>query len=203
MQGRLTTTTGLSFRAQRGIPAPAARTSPFALKPETRHLQPCHREKYQWFKRTLETSSAPYKFVFAHHVNGTGRGGVELAGTYEWGDAAQFATQRPGWGQPIHQLLVEHHVSAVFHGHDHVFVQQELDGIVYQEVPQPSTTDANPRIAADYGYTHGTVLGSSGHLRVTVTPAQVTVAYMRAYLPQDEMPTQQNGQVAYSYTIAR
>ena len=37
-------------------------------------------EQYQWFKRTLETSTARYKFVFAHHVLGTGRGGVELAG---------------------------------------------------------------------------------------------------------------------------
>ena len=44
--------------------------------------------QYQWFKRTLETSTAKYKFVFAHHVNGTGRGGIELANTYEWGDAA-------------------------------------------------------------------------------------------------------------------
>ena len=43
--------------------------------------------QYQWFKRTLETSTAKYKFVFAHHVNGTGRGGIELADTYEWGNA--------------------------------------------------------------------------------------------------------------------
>ena len=45
---------------------------------------------------------------------------------------------RPGWPAPIHQLLVQHRVSAVFHGHDHLYVNQQLDGIVYQEVPQPS-----------------------------------------------------------------
>ena len=28
--------------------------------------------QYQWFKQTLETSRAKYKFVFAHHVNGAG-----------------------------------------------------------------------------------------------------------------------------------
>jgi hypothetical protein len=37
--------------------------------------------QYQWFRHTLETSGARYKFVFAHHVNGTGRGGVETAPT--------------------------------------------------------------------------------------------------------------------------
>ena len=28
--------------------------------------------QYHWFKRTLETSKAKYKFVFAHHVMGSG-----------------------------------------------------------------------------------------------------------------------------------
>jgi hypothetical protein len=40
---------------------------------------------------------------------------------------------------PIHQLLVRNKVAAVFHGHDHLFAKQDLDGIVYQEVPQPSS----------------------------------------------------------------
>ena len=35
-------------------------------------------------------------------------------------------------------LLVANKVNIVFHGHDHLFVKQDLDGIVYQEVPQPS-----------------------------------------------------------------
>ena len=29
--------------------------------------------------------------------------------------------------------------SIVFHGHDHLYARQDLDGIVYQEVPQPGT----------------------------------------------------------------
>ena len=168
------------------------------------------REQYDWLASTLEASDARYTFVFTHHLVGGGgeaRGGVEAASFYEWGGnnadgTYGFNLQRPGWGKPIHQLLVEHHVSVVFHGHDHVFVKQDLDGIVYQELPQPSTTDVNTRIAADYGYTHGDVLGSSGHLRVTVTPEQITVAYVRAYLAQDETPDQQNGQVGDTYTIA-
>ena len=39
--------------------------------------------QYQWFKRTLERSQAKYKFVFAHHVLGTGRGGVDECDFYE------------------------------------------------------------------------------------------------------------------------
>ncbi len=169
------------------------------------------KEQYDWLASTLETSNAQYTFIFTHHLVGGGsdaRGGIEEASFYEWGGnnadgTYGFTAQRPGWGKPIHQLLVEHHVSAVFHGHDHVFVKQDLDGIVYQELPQPSmANDNNTRIAADYGYTHGDVLGSSGHLRVTVTPEQVTVAYVRAYLPKDTTPDRQNGQVDYQYTLS-
>jgi hypothetical protein len=163
--------------------------------------------QYDWLKNTLETSSATYKFVFTHHLVGgssEGRGGIEFASLFEWGGNAAdgsygFDEQRPGWGKPIHQLLVDNHVSAVFHGHDHVFVKQDLDGIVYQEVPQPSNAEYNKTsLAADYGYTHGDVLGSSGHLRVIVSPEQVTVEYVRAYLPDSG---QVNGRVDYSYTI--
>ena len=35
-------------------------------------------EQYAWLKKTLETSNAKYKFVFAHHVMGTGRGAVKF-----------------------------------------------------------------------------------------------------------------------------
>jgi len=42
------------------------------------------------------------------------------------------------------------------------------------------------------------VLPNSGHLRVTVSPAQVTVDYVNAFLPGNGT----NGQLAYTYTIA-
>ena len=42
-------------------------------------------EQYMWLKDTLEQSEARYKFVFCHHVMGTGRGGIEMAHLYEWG----------------------------------------------------------------------------------------------------------------------
>ena len=167
--------------------------------------------QYDWLKQTLETSKAKFKFIFIHNLVGgrdkDGRGGIESAGYYEWGGNNQdgswgFDQQRPGWGKPIHQLLVENHVSALFHGHDHVFVKQDLDGIVYQECPQPSITRYdNVQLAQDYGYVNGKVIGSSGHLRVTVTAEKTTVEYIRAYLPKDETSSQRNGQVAYTYKI--
>jgi hypothetical protein len=168
--------------------------------------------QYDWLKQTLEASTAKYKFVFIHNLVGgrdkDARGGIEAAPYYEWGgknaDGSDgFAAQRPGWGTPIHQLLVQNHVSALFHGHDHVFVHQELDGIIYQEFPQPSLTKYdNTGLAQQYGYTHGDVVSSSGHLRVTVNPDQAKVEYVRAYRPQDETSGRKNVQVDYTYTMS-
>lgn len=167
--------------------------------------------QYLWLKSTLEASSAKWKFVFIHQLVGgldkDGRGGVEVAAYHEWGGrnpdgAYAFDAQRPGWGMPIHQLLVAHHVSAVFHGHDHLFVHQELDGIVYQEIPQPASARPNSTAsAAEYGYRSGVLLGGPGHLRVSVDPSQVKVEYVRSYLAKDEKPNQRNAQVDYSYQI--
>ncbi len=146
------------------------------------------REQYDWLKRTLETSRAKFKFVFIHHLVGgadrQGRGGVEVAPFYEWGgknaDGADgFAQHRPGWAAPIHQLLLQNHVAAVFHGHDHLYAKQDLDGIVYQEVPQPGDPKGSPRSATDYGYQRGVILGSSGYLRVTVAGDKAKVEYVK------------------------
>jgi hypothetical protein len=160
------------------------------------------KEQYDWLQRTLETSAAPFKFIFIRHLGGgsdrQGRGGSEVAPFYEWGGknadgSAGFAAHRPGWTAPIHQLLVQNHVTAVFHGHDHLYAKQELDGIVYQEVPQPGDPKGSPRSAAEYGYTHGVILGSSGYLRVTVSPEKATVEYLRS------KPT--SSEIAHAYTI--
>lgn len=42
-------------------------------------------EQYKWLQNILSKSNAKFKFVFSHHVSGTGRGGVEVAPYYEWG----------------------------------------------------------------------------------------------------------------------
>ena len=158
-------------------------------------------EQYQWLKRTLEASKAKFKFVFIHHLVGGAdnqcRGGSEAAPFYEWGgrnaDGSDgFKQNRPGWPAPIHQLLVQNKVSIVFHGHDHFYAKQDLDGIVYQEVPQPGYPGNGrpPRSATEYGYVNGTILGSSGHLRVVVSANQAAVDYVRT-----------GRSVAHSYSI--
>lgn len=169
------------------------------------------REQYDWLASILTRSHAKFRFVFLHHlVGGSGkdaRGGVEAAPLYEWGghnpDGADvFREKRPGWPLPIHDLLVKNHVNIVFHGHDHLFVKQELDGIVYQEVPQPGQPRYdNTRSAGEYGYKSGTLLGSSGHLRIRVDANKATVEYVRAYLPSDESAKRKNGTVDCRYEV--
>jgi hypothetical protein len=160
--------------------------------------------QYQWFKRTLEQSKARYKFVFAHHVLGSGRGGVDECDLFEWGGRNkrgdwEFSQKRPGWELPVHQLMVKHGVTIFFQGHDHLFAHQERDGIVYQEVPMPA--DQGYQARNEDRYQSGVKLPNSGHLRVTVSPEQVKVDYVRCYLAKDESDRQKTGDVAYSYAI--
>jgi hypothetical protein len=161
--------------------------------------------QYQWFKKTLEGSNARYKFVFAHHVLGTGRGGIEEAGQYEWGGLSQkgiseFANNRPGWELPIQQLMAKNGVSIFFQGHDHIFVKQDLDRVVYQEVPLPA--DPTYSLFNADAYKSGTKLSNTGYLRVTVSPENTTVAYVKTYLPGTESADAKNGMVAYSYSVS-
>lgn len=162
--------------------------SPRARRNDDNWFRTLGREQYDWLKQTLETSHARWKFVFIHHLVGgldrQGRGGAEAVPFYEWGgkngDGSEgFQQHRPGWSMPIHQLLLKNHVAAVFHGHDHLYAKQEVEGIVYQEVPQPGDPQGSTRSAAEYGYKSGVILGSSGYLRVTVCPDLARVEYLR------------------------
>ncbi|MFO1184402.1 MAG: metallophosphoesterase [Bauldia sp.] len=161
--------------------------------------------QYRWLKATLEGSNARYKFVLSHHILGTGRGGIEMADSYEWGGRGQngrweFDRYRPNWEMPIHQLFVKTGVSVYFFGHDHLFARQEKDGVIYQETPMPAdpTFQAFNRDA----YRSGDILPNSGHLRVSVTPASARVEYVQAARPADEGPGRKNGAVAFAYTVA-
>lgn len=167
------------------------------------------REQYDWLKATLEASSPRYRFIFLHHLVGglgrEGRGGVEASPFFEWGGknadgSAGFADHRPGWPMPIHELLVKHGVAAVFHGHDHLYVKSERDGLIYQCVPQPGNPNGGTRSASEYGYVSGEILGSPGHLRVRVSPEATTVDFVRAALP-GARNERDNGSVAASYAI--
>ena len=97
---------------------------------------------------------------------------------FEWGGYTdegvwEFDEQRPDWDLPIHQLMVENGVTIFFQAHDHIFARQELDGVVYQSVPNPADDTYEGR--NKNAYLSGDVLDSSGsrrqgHTRRTSVP---------------------------------
>ena len=144
--------------------------------------------QYRWLRATLENSTAKNKFVFGHQLVGgdeQGRGGAAHADWYEWGGhdpdgTYRFDEKRPGWGKPIHQLLVDTGVKVYFHGHDHFYARQEKDGVIYQLVPQPAAENGKaPGHAAEYGYTEGDLRGGSGFVLVNVSPDGFDMKFMQ------------------------
>jgi hypothetical protein len=161
-------------------------------------------DQFNWLKTTLESSTAKYKFVFAHHMVGGlpayyyVRGGAEAANLYEWGGYNSngtvwgFDAERPGWGGiPIHQMMVANSVSAFFYGHDHEYAYQERDGVVYQLVPAPSMSGYGFGLYKETDPHTIRVLPNSGHLRITVSSTQATVDYIAT----------STAEVNYRYTI--
>lgn len=154
--------------------------------------------QYDWLKVTLEKSTASHKFVFIHQLVGgdnQGRGGIEFSRLYEWGGNNKdgsygFDTKRIGWDKPIHQLLVDNGVDIVFKGHDHFYAKQELDGIVYQTVPQPSHPGDKITTASEYGYVDGKIIGGSGFIDVKIIDSKVEVDFIKS-----------DGSIADSYSI--
>jgi len=159
-------------------------------------------EQYAWLKDTLEKSRAKYIFIFAHHVMGTGRGAVEVSTNYEWGGidpkgATTFKEQRPNWEMPIHDLMVKHKVSIFFQGHDHIFVTQERDGLIYQSMPNPA--DDTFSMFNETAYKTGVKAPNSGHVRVSVNNSAAKVEYFLAARAVDT--SRKNMTLAHSYLV--
>lgn len=144
--------------------------------------------QYTWLREVLATSKSRYKFVFVHQLIGgidrQGRGGAEAVPYGEWGGSNAdgspgMAVQRPGWPESIHELLRRTGVTAVFHGHDHLYAAQERDGIAYIEVPQPGHRGTgHTQAGGDYGYRSGVVRGEGGYLRLRVNSAQCELDFV-------------------------
>lgn len=166
--------------------------------------------QYDWLVETLKHSDKKLKFVFIHNLvggkdnKGLARGGAEASRFYEWGGAnadstAGFTVHRPGWVMPIHDLLVKYRVNAVFHGHDHLFVQQERDGIIYQTLPQPGASRyGNTNSAAEYGYLSGVIKNAPGYLRVKISGGKASVEFVQSAADTRN----ENQKVLYSYLIS-
>jgi sugar lactone lactonase YvrE/predicted phosphodiesterase len=166
--------------------------------------------QYDWFRKTLEESKARFKFVFAHQLVGgdnLGRGGVEKVDYCEHGGknldgTYGFDAKRQGWGKPLHQIMVENGVQIYFHGHDHIYAEQIKDGIVYQEVPQPSFPGYTvPNDATSYGYVTGTILPNSGHLNVKILGDSAQVDYIGGYHVDDVKKGLINGTSRRTYFV--
>jgi len=176
-------------------------------------------DQYNWLHQVLTGTDRTWKILLLHHlvggiVNGIndayGRGGTETVKwnvahkpTFEWGGEDQmglqaFAAMRPGWEHgPIHDLLVATGVDLVIHGHDHFCAIQQHDSIVYLECPLPNDAEYTFGFRDEGGYNQGTLLPNSGHVRFLVTPDNLTLEYMRAFLAGGGT----NGSVEFSFTF--
>lgn len=182
--------------------------------------------QYFWLKDTLERSTARWKFVFAHHINGDGRGGASSIPVQEWGGKlSEFITYRPTWPKPIHQLLVDTGVTVFFQGHDHLFSRETVDGVVYQAVPNPADNSyfaynctayapasipwQGPAGYGVYSPDESVILPNTGFLHVTVSPESVRIDYIRTYREEDLAANangsftgaEVSGETAFSYSI--
>lgn len=174
-------------------------------------------QQFNWLKGVLQNSDAKYKFVFSHQMvggipdnsvsGGAGyvRGGAEAAGYFEWGGlnangTPGFATERDeaDFGTtPIHQMFIDYGVSGYFHGHDHQYVYERRDNIVYQEVPSAGGMTGFGGIYVEGVYdTYQTldIVQSPGYLRLSVSPEETLVEYVSS-------ASGTNGNVVASYTI--
>ena len=162
--------------------------------------------QYQWMRGVLENSTATHKFVFAHHSRGQGRGGIAWATGYEWGgmqsNQYKFDQYRPGWGKPIQKVFEDTGVDIFFQGHDHLYAKEQLNGVIYQEVPMPSDATYTFGYSANSTAYTDVTLDGTGHIKVNVTPDCVTVDYVKSYIPgSNGSAGHTNGEIGYSYTV--
>lgn len=156
------------------------------------------RAQYDWLLKTLKESQDSLKFVYIHHLlvgDAQSRGGAKIASLNEWGGmnldgSYGFDTYRPGWGKPIHQILKESGVSIIFKGHDHLYVKEIYDGLIYQTLPQPSHPGNATNSATQYGYGAGKVVGGSGFIKVSTEGSQALIEFIKY-----------DGSIADSYTL--
>jgi hypothetical protein len=165
--------------------------------------------------------------VLIHHLVGGdstlgyGRGGIEsvkhsVAGkaTYEWGGenwagTDVFSAYRSGWTHgSIHDLLDSADVDIVFKGHDHGYVYQALDDIVYQTLPHLGCVNQcyGAGFVTTYADSNSTKYNNAGYLRITVSADSAFVEYVRTVLSGDEPLTEgansiYNRDVSHSYSI--
>ncbi len=195
--------------------------------------------QHNWLWSVLSNSDKWYKFVFIHHLVGGkpdepwnyGKGGIEYVKysvvgnpTFEWGgennsgenqykSGGKRDTDGGHWSHgSIHEMFVTNNVTVVFKGHDHVYVEQELDGIRYITCPTLCTPSNRDAMYSDDGgfynagdYSKGTRVDNYGYIKVGVDPYEVTVSYIGNIrdvdIDDDNFSTYQQGVVRKPFSI--
>ena len=123
-----------------------------------------------WFESKLQKATERFRFVCMHHPAG-GNAGDPLNTEYGRGGARAWNT---GEQLRIHGLMKKHKVQIFFYGHDHVFVDDIVDGIHYA---LPGSCGAPWKFTkAETGYER--FWPDSGHAQLDVTPEKATVTYV-------------------------
>ena len=138
--------------------------------------------QFSWLEGVLATFDHPFKFVCIHHPVG-GNAATRFETLYGRGGprAASVGEQRL-----VHEMMREFGVQIFFFGHDHVFLDEVVDGIHYA---LPGSCGAPWKFGPEVtGY--GRYWPDSGHGRLTVRPERATVDFVN-----------QAGQVIHQFTV--
>ena len=126
--------------------------------------------QFSWLEGLLAASDHPFKFVCIHHPVG-GNAATHFETLYGRGGprAASVGEQRL-----VHEMMREFGVQIFFYGHDHVFLDEVVDGIHYA---LPGSCGAPWKFGREVtGYRR--YWPDSGHGRLTVRPEQATVEFV-------------------------
>ncbi len=127
-------------------------------------------KQMSWFETTLKNATERFRFVCMHHPGG-GNAGDPLNTGYGRGGARAANT---GEQTRIQSLMKKHKVQVFFYGHDHVFVDDVVDGIHYT---LPGSCGAPWKFTkAETGYER--FWPDSGHAQLDVTPEKATVTFI-------------------------
>jgi predicted phosphodiesterase len=122
-----------------------------------------------WYETTLKNAKESFRFVCIHHP-AAGNAGDALNTNYGRGGARAWNL---GEQAKIHALMKKHKVQIFFYGHDHVFVDDIVDGIHYT---LPGSCGAPWKFTkAETGYER--FWPDSGHATLEVTPEKATVTF--------------------------
>lgn len=138
--------------------------------------------QFEWMERVLKESDHPFKFICIHHAVG-GNAANETETLYGRGGGRAANVGEQGL---VHEMMQDLGVQIFFHGHDHVFVDQVVDGIHYT---MPGSCGAPWRFGREItGYRRH--WADAGHGRLIVRPDQATVEFVS-----------QAGQVIHEFAV--